>query len=108
MSIVKMQKVSVIGLDKIKGRLIARMMDLEAVELTDQTEKLSEEFWADNTVQDGAQDQVTYFDIQRIRPLVEHNAKGQFRMRRCHFIHLPDILRSYRKECPEFIQDLDP
>ena len=62
MSIVKMQKVSVIGLDKIKGRLIARMMDLEAVELTDQTEKLSEEFWADNTVQDGAQDQVTYFE----------------------------------------------
>jgi len=61
-SIVKMQKVSVIGLDKIKGRLIARMMDLEAVELTDQTEKLSEEFWADNTVQDGAQDQVTYFE----------------------------------------------
>ena len=57
-----MQKVSVIGLDKIKGRLIARMMDLEAVELTDQTEKLTEEFWADNTVQDGAQDQVTYFE----------------------------------------------
>ena len=62
MSIVKMQKVSVIGLDKIKGRLIARMMDLEAVELTDQTEKLSEEFWSENTVQDGAQDQVTYFE----------------------------------------------
>ncbi len=62
MSIVKMQKVSVIGLDKIKGRLIARMMDLEAVELTDQTEKLTEGFWADNTVQDGAQDQVTYFE----------------------------------------------
>ncbi|MBP3758544.1 MAG: V-type ATP synthase subunit I [Firmicutes bacterium] len=62
MSIVKMQKVSVIGLDKIKGRLIARMMDLEAVELTDQTEKLSEEFWSENTIQDGAQDQVTYFE----------------------------------------------
>lgn len=62
MSIVKMQKVSVIGLDKIKGRLIARMMDLEAVELTDQTEKLTEDFWAENTVQDGAQDQVTYFE----------------------------------------------
>lgn len=57
-----MQKVSVIGLDKIKGRLIARMMDLEAVELTDQTEKLTEGFWADNTVQDGAQEQVTYFE----------------------------------------------
>ncbi|MBR6472937.1 MAG: V-type ATP synthase subunit I [Firmicutes bacterium] len=62
MSIVKMQKVSVIGLDKIKGRLIARMMDLEAVELTDQTDKLTEDFWAENTVQDGAQDQVTYFE----------------------------------------------
>ena len=62
MSIVKMQKVSVIGLDSIKGRLIARMMDLEAVELTDQTEKLTEGFWADNTVQDGAQDQVTYYE----------------------------------------------
>ena len=57
-----MQKVSVIGLDKIKGRLIARMMDLEAVELTDQTEKLNEEFWSDNTEQDSAQDQVTYFE----------------------------------------------
>ncbi len=62
MSIVKMQKVSVIGLDTVKGRLIAQMMDLEAVELTDQTEKLTEEFWADNTVQDGAQDQVTYYE----------------------------------------------
>ena len=62
MSIVKMQKVSVIGLDKIKGRLIARMMDLEAVELTDQTEKLNEEFWSDNTEQDSAQDQVTYYE----------------------------------------------
>ena len=57
-----MQKVSVIGLDTVKGRLIAQMMDLEAVELTDQTEKLTEEFWADNTVQDGAQDQVTYYE----------------------------------------------
>ena len=57
-----MKKVSVIGLDKIKGRLIARMMDLEAVELTDQAEKLTEGFWAENTVQDGAQDQVTYFE----------------------------------------------
>ena len=62
MSIVNMQKVSVIGLEKIKGRLIARMMDLEAVQLTDQTAKLTEDFWADNTVQDGAQDQVTYFE----------------------------------------------
>ena len=57
-----MQKVSVIGLDEIKGRLIARMMDLEAVELTDQTDKLSDEFWAENLEQDGAQDQVTYFE----------------------------------------------
>ena len=57
-----MQKVSVIGLDTVKGRLIAQMMDLEAVEFTDQTEKLTEEFWADNTVQDGAQHQVTYYE----------------------------------------------
>ena len=56
MAIIKMQKVAVIGLEKAKSDLIAQLMDLEAVELTDQTDKLSDEVWAENVIQDSDQE----------------------------------------------------
>ena len=43
MSIVKMQKIAVIGLDKQKESIMSRLMDFGAVELTDQKNKLSDE-----------------------------------------------------------------
>lgn len=42
-SIVKMQKIAVIGLDKQKESIMSRLMDFGAVELTDQKNKLSDE-----------------------------------------------------------------
>ena len=59
-----MQKVAVIGLEKAKSDLIAQLMDLEAVELTDQTDKLSDEVWAENVIQDSDQEQVSYLEAK--------------------------------------------
>lgn len=52
MSIIKMQKVAVIGLDTDKEKLINELMDFGAMELSDQTAKLSEEIWANSTTSD--------------------------------------------------------
>ena len=49
MSIIKMQRVAVIGLDTEKEKLMNQLMDFGAVELTDQSGKLSEEIWAGST-----------------------------------------------------------
>ena len=49
MSIIKMQRVAVIGLDTEKEKLMNQLMDYGAVELTDQSGKLSEEIWAGST-----------------------------------------------------------
>lgn len=46
MSIVNMQRIAVIGLDTEKEKLMNQLMDFGAVELTDQSGKLSEEIWA--------------------------------------------------------------
>ena len=67
MAIIKMQKVAVIGLDKVKNDLIAQLMDLEAVELTDQTDKLTDEFWAENAVQDGGLEDAAYLEAKIVR-----------------------------------------
>ena len=49
MSIINMQRVAVIGLDTEKEKLMNQLMDFGAVELTDQSGKLSEEIWAGST-----------------------------------------------------------
>ena len=43
MSIVKMQKVAVIGLDKQKESIMGKLMDFGAVELVEQKDKLADE-----------------------------------------------------------------
>lgn len=48
MSIVKMQKLAVIGLDQQKESIMTKLMDFGAVELTDQKKKLADEKW--NTI----------------------------------------------------------
>ncbi|MBQ1690769.1 MAG: V-type ATP synthase subunit I, partial [Firmicutes bacterium] len=57
-----MQKISVIGLDEKKRELLDRLIDLEAVELTDQAYKLSEDLWRDNVSMDTVQEKVAYFE----------------------------------------------
>ena len=67
MAIIKMQKVAVIGLEKVKSDLIAQLMELEAVQLIDQTDKLADEFWAENVVQDGGLEEAAYLEARIVR-----------------------------------------
>jgi len=57
-SISKMQRVAVIGLDTEKERLMSMLSDFGAVELTDQSEKLEDEEWKASAVQDENQEAV--------------------------------------------------
>lgn len=73
MSIVKMQKVAVVGLDTYKGNLIEELMNLEVVELTDQSDKLSDELWKGNVLpDDGSEGAAVYeADISRATQALE-------------------------------------
>ncbi len=64
MSIIKMQRVAVIGLDTEKEKLMNQLMDFGAVELTDQSGKLSEEIWADNTSVDEDREKVSTIEAK--------------------------------------------
>ena len=64
MSIIKMQRVAVIGLDTAKEKLMNQLMDFGAVELTDQSGKLSEEIWADNTSVDEDREKVSAIEAK--------------------------------------------
>lgn len=64
MSIVKMQKVSVFGLDACKDDLMTELMNLEAVELTDQTAKLTEEDWAGKVVLDDGSEEAAKYEVE--------------------------------------------
>lgn len=59
MSIVKMQRIAVIGLDTRKEELMSRLMDFGAVELTDQADKLEDELWRDAVIRDDNQEAVS-------------------------------------------------
>ncbi|MCI8609829.1 MAG: V-type ATP synthase subunit I [Firmicutes bacterium] len=62
MSIIKMQRIAVIGLDTDKEKLVSSLMDFGAVQLTDQTGKFEESLWKDWTVQDENQEAVTLLE----------------------------------------------
>lgn len=62
MAIVKMKKLSVIGLETEKAGLLNRLMDLGAVELNDQSEKLLDSEWSSIVTKDGDEDQVSELD----------------------------------------------
>ena len=64
MSIINMQRVAVIGLDTEKEKLMNQLMDFGAVELTDQSGKLSEEIWADSTSIDEDREKVTALEAK--------------------------------------------
>ena len=73
MSIAKMEKLAVIGLDTVKEELISRLMDLGMVEITDQSARLAEEDWAGLGVRDGNEDEVAALDaeINRVDTAIE-------------------------------------
>lgn len=72
MSIVKMKKLSVIGLSNNKEELIKHLMDLGVVELSAQDPFLDEE-WANIVVKDGNEDEVSRIDseLQKISTVLE-------------------------------------
>lgn len=57
-----MNKLSVIGLESDKDQLLKDLMDLGAVELRDQSDKLLEEEWAAITCKDGDEDRVAEWE----------------------------------------------
>ncbi len=62
MSIVKMQKISVISLKENRRELLDRLIELEAVELRDQTYKLSDDLWKENVYPDFVPEKIAYFE----------------------------------------------
>ena len=61
MSIIRMQKVAVLGLDADKKRLMSELMDLGVVELTDCSAMSGEDFRNVNLTQDAAPETVEFF-----------------------------------------------
>lgn len=64
MSIVKMQKVAIIGLDEHKESIMTRLMDFGAVELTDQKSKLADEELQSLVLADEAQEAAAELDLK--------------------------------------------
>lgn len=65
MSIIKMKKVAVIGLDTVKEKLISQLMEAGVVQITDQGQRITEEeTWKDLGVRDGDENLVTSLDAE--------------------------------------------
>ena len=64
MSIVKMQKVAVIGLEKQKASIMSKLMDFGAVELVDQKDRLTEDEWKDLVTLDNSHAKAAELDAK--------------------------------------------
>ncbi len=64
MSIVRMQKVSAIGLDDCRENLIKQLMDLEVIELTEQSANLADEYWAENVRVGDEQEEAAIYEAK--------------------------------------------
>ncbi len=64
MSIVKMNKINIIGLDGIKTDLLKRIMDLGVVEISSQDSKLTDPEWVSCVKKDGNEEEVFTFDVR--------------------------------------------
>lgn len=64
MAIVKMNKLSVIGLETDKSALFEELMDLGVVELNDVSEKLLDKEWSGITVRAGEEDEVSKLEAR--------------------------------------------
>ncbi|MFZ5985676.1 MAG: V-type ATP synthase subunit I [Bacillota bacterium] len=90
MAIVKMNKLSLIGLETDKERILESLMKMGVVEIIDSSEKISSEEWTDLVVADGDSEGVSHFDenITRVKAALEYlskfdkRKKGMFNFKR--------------------------
>lgn len=73
MAIVKMNKISAIGLDAVKTGLLKDLMDLGVVEISSQESKLTDPDWISYIEKDGNENEVLNFDarISKINLVIE-------------------------------------
>ena len=64
MTIVNMNKISIIGLDSIKTELIKRIMELGVVEISSQDTKLTDPEWINYVKKDGNENVVFNLDVK--------------------------------------------
>ncbi|WP_027622402.1 V-type ATP synthase subunit I [Acetivibrio clariflavus] len=91
MAIVKMSKLSLIGLESDKEKILDILMNMGVVEISESLEKLSSEEWKDLVVQDGDSEKVAILDdkINKVKWAIEYlskfssKKKGLFSEKRC-------------------------
>ena len=64
MSIVKMKRIALVGLDVKKADLLSELMSFGALEITDQSAKSAEEIWKNRTVSDENQEIVSEIEAK--------------------------------------------
>ncbi|MCG8502575.1 MAG: V-type ATP synthase subunit I [Firmicutes bacterium] len=74
MAIVKMNKLSLIGLESDKDAMIECLMKMGVVEITNLEQKIAEDQWADLVKRDGAEDEVACFDadITKVKSAIDY------------------------------------
>lgn len=82
MSIIKMQRIAVIGLDNRRDEVLNRLMEFGAVELTDQSSKLEDAFWRENVIKDENQEAVAWLEgklsrAEQVLELIEKYDPGK-------------------------------
>lgn len=65
--IVKMEKISIIGIDQDKGKIIEDLMDLGVVEISTQEAKLADDQWAEMIICDNDEETALAYDAQMSR-----------------------------------------
>ena len=91
MAIVKMNKLSLIGLESDKEKILNTLMNMGVVEINESSEKLSLDEWKDLVVQDGDSEKVAILDdkINKVKWVIDYlskfssKKKGFFSSRRC-------------------------
>jgi len=74
MAIVKMNKISLIGLESEKERILENLMKLGVVEITDAKEKISSDEWKELVNIDGDSESVSRLDAQidRVSAVIDY------------------------------------
>ncbi|HOV26110.1 MAG TPA: V-type ATP synthase subunit I [Pseudobacteroides sp.] len=77
MAIVKMSKLSLIGLETDKEKILDSLMNIGVVEITESSEKLSSDEWKDLVIRDGNSEKVAIFDdkLNKIKWTIDYLSK---------------------------------
>ncbi len=78
MSIVKMKRIALVGLDVKKDELISNLMDFGALEITDQTPKLAENLWQTATKVDEDPELISDIELKRDRAEIALSSIGKY------------------------------